>query len=516
MLRSVAFRVDASTAIGTGHVMRCLTLAQTLRSQSVRSHFVCREHEGSLCDLIEQRGFDVARLPPPQTSGATVEGTAYSQWLGASSDDDARQTQQALARHVESPLALIVDHYGIDERWERQLRATTERLMAIDDLADRRHDCDLLLDQNLVLDTQARYVGKVPKRTTMLLGPSFALLQPIYRELRGRVRLRGGPIRRVLIFFGGVDRDNLTSRALAAFLQLGRTDIVADVVIGNSMPHADQIQRLAAGHANVTLHRGLPTLAHLMAEADLALGAAGTTSWERLCLGLPALVVTLAENQRAPALGQSEAGLIRWLGDSDRVDQAAVFSVLEALVASGLDQEWSRRCFEAVDGLGAERVCAALTMTAETPLQLRRAAASDEALLLEWANEPETRRNAFTSDRISAETHRQWLRRRLASPESVSFYIAETEHGVPVGQVRFEQSEDRWIISYSLDAIFRGRGCGHSLLAAAMRAFAADRPGVTVSGLVKITNRPSCRIFEALGFSVAANDGAVVEYRRAL
>lgn len=516
MPSSIAFRVDASTAIGTGHVMRCLTLAEALRDHDAQSYFICRDHEGSLSDLIEQRGFEAVRLPRVAPPSIGSDGSSYAHWLAADWRADALQTREVIARQAHTPLWLIVDHYGIDEQWERELRTAATHLMVVDDLANRRHDCDLLLDQNLVDDQDSRYAGKLPGEAIALVGPAFALLQPVYRELRGHVRPRSGALRRLLISFGGVDQDNLTSRSLAAFLQLQRSDIAVDVVIGKAMRHAMQVRQLAAGHDNLTLHESLPTLAHLIARADLAIGAAGVTSWERLCLGLPALVVTLADNQRAPASRLHDAGLIRWLGDSNTVDQSALFAALKQLAGEDLPESWSLRCAEAVDGLGARRVCAALLVTADTPLRIRLADASDEALLLVWANDPATRRNAFCSDPISADTHHHWLQRRLAAPQSTRIYIAETEFGVPVGQVRFEKSAVTWVISYSLDAMFRGRGCGRSLLQAALRSFAADRPGAAVSGQVKATNQPSCRIFETLGFSVVANDGAVVEYRRAV
>ena len=149
--------------------------------------------------------------------------------------------------------------------------------MAIDDLADRVHDCDLLLDQNLVAQMHTRYRDKVPAACGLLLGPEYALLQPIYAELHDRIPPREGPIRRIFISFGGADSDNLTGRSLSAFLSLNRPDIEVDVVITTSGPYAETIRRQVAGHGNIHLHSDLPTLALLMAKADLAIGAGGAT-----------------------------------------------------------------------------------------------------------------------------------------------------------------------------------------------------------------------------------------------
>ncbi len=358
---NVVFRVDASASIGTGHVMRCLTLANALAKKGAEVSFICREHEGHLCDLIEERGFVVHRLPAP-AEGFTVDATpAHAAWLGATWQEDTDQTSAVIKTLGIKPDWLVVDHYALDSRWEHTLRPLVGRIFVIDDIADRTHDCDLLLDQNLFADMQARYAGKVPEDCRLLLGPEYALLQPIYAELHDRIPPREGPVRRILISFGGADRDNLTGRALAAFLGLNRPDIDVDVVISDSSPYAPGIRDQVAGHANIHLHGNLPTLAPLMARADLAIGAAGTTSWERVCLGLPALVVTLAENQRPIADGLQQSGLVRWRGHKDEVSEQSIWQALAELIEEGIDEEWSLRCRSTVDGKGVDRVGAVLT-----------------------------------------------------------------------------------------------------------------------------------------------------------
>lgn len=354
----IAIRTDASLSIGQGHVMRCVTLASALRERGAKVFFICREHNGHLCDLIEQRGFSVNRLPLPE-AGAQAEGiSVHLARRGTSWQEDAEQTRAAIEASGTRTDWLVVDHYGLDSHWEAALRTSVSRIMVIDDMADRGHDCDLLLDQNLVAQMNTRYAGKVPAACGMLLGPEYALLQPIYAELHDRMPPREGPVRRIFIYFGGADSDNLTGLTLSAFLQLNRPDIVVDVVTTHGEPHVEAIRRQVAGHGNIHLHNGLLTLAPLMAEADLAIGAGGATSWERLCLGLPALVVTLAKNQHPIADELSQRGLIRWLGQQGAVDEWAITQVLDKLLQHGLDGDWSRRCLAAVDGKGASRVSA--------------------------------------------------------------------------------------------------------------------------------------------------------------
>ena len=210
-------------------------------------------------------------------------------------EEDAGQTRAAIEASGVKPDWLVVDHYALDQRWESALRKSAGRIMAIDDLADRVHDCDLLLDQNLVAQMHTRYRDKVPAACGLLLGPEYALLQPIYAELHDRIPPREGPIRRIFISFGGADSDNLTGRSLSAFLSLNRPDIEVDVVITTSGPYAETIRRQVAGHGNIHLHSDLPTLALLMTKADLAIGAGGATVGSALRLGLPTLVMTLAK-----------------------------------------------------------------------------------------------------------------------------------------------------------------------------------------------------------------------------
>ncbi len=352
----VAFRADASRTIGHGHIMRCLTLASALRQHGAQAFFICREHDGHLCDLVEERGFVVSRLPSPTPWIQAGDAPAHATWLASSWQEDAEQTRGAIETMGDKPEWLVVDHYGIDQQWEGALRGSMGRIFVIDDLADRCHDCDLLLDQNLVADMHDRYADKVPRACGMLLGPKYALLQPVYAELHDRVPPREGQIKRILIYFGGADNENLTGLALGAFLRLNRPDIEVDVIITGSGRHAAGIKEQTAGHDNIHIHVDLPTLAHLMAKADLAIGAGGATSWERLCLGLPSLVITLAENQKPVADELHRLDLVDWLGHKDQVEAGQIGISIRHLTNENLDGIWSRRCKKVLNGRGIDSI----------------------------------------------------------------------------------------------------------------------------------------------------------------
>ncbi len=518
MAGSAVFRVDASSSIGSGHVMRCLSLADALHRRSIAVSFVCRCEPGHLAELIERRGFPVFLLPGRDTAARQLPSSDYSSWLGTTWQKDVEQTRAAIESSPTKPNWLVVDHYAIGQDWERAMRSTSHRIMAIDDLANRHHDCDVLLDQNLVAQMETRYFGKVPAGCGSLLGPQFALLQKEYAGLHDCVSEREGPIRRLLIYFGGADAKNMAETALNAFLRLDRPDIQVDLVISSANIDTERIRSRVSAFRNIHLHGQTETLAPMMAEADLAIGAAGTTTWERLCVGLPALVVTLADNQHPVADELHRRGLIRWLGNQDQVTEAEITHALGESLQEGQDSRALRRYAGLVDGKGAERVSAIMAVDKLTPLRAREANPTDESLLLTLANDPETRCNSIVVEPISPETHRDWFRSCLSNVAKCHIYVVETlGFALTVGQARFEKVDDAWRISYSVSPVFRGRRMGKKLLECAILKLCEDEPTVELFGLVKSDNPGSRKIFESLGFlNVKTDNDGMVEFRKTM
>jgi UDP-2,4-diacetamido-2,4,6-trideoxy-beta-L-altropyranose hydrolase len=404
---------------------------------------------------------------------------------------DAAQTITALKGHQYD--WLIVDHYALEHRWEAKLRPYCERIMVIDDLADRLHECDLLLDQNLIANQDHRYDNLVPTNCARLLGPAYALLQPSYGDLHPRSPPRLGAVKRILVSFGGSDRQNVTGRVLDAFLALDRLDIALDVVVSSGSPLSAELRGKVAIYDNVTLHEGLLSLSELMMRADLAIGAGGATSWERICLGLPTLVVTLAENQKPIAEELDRQGLVRWIGDESLVTEPTISEELSKLIS---DHDWrqhcSSRCLKLLDGRGAARVADILLLRPTTSIIVRQARLEDESLLLNWVNNPLMRKNSCDTDTIDQDTHRLWFFKRLRRADLYQILILQTESSLPIGQVRFECRDDTWEISYSLDGMARGRGLLASFLQAAIREFRRTRKNALVFGKVRVANDEAC------------------------
>ncbi|CAM3795519.1 UDP-2,4-diacetamido-2,4, 6-trideoxy-beta-L-altropyranose hydrolase [Vreelandella rituensis] len=356
----VVLRVDAAVEIGTGHVMRCLTLANALREQGAECHFLCREHPGHLINMIEARGFIAHRLPILSQAGGTGPDSdaqpVHAHWLGTSWQADA-EACRPLLMHL-APDWLVVDHYALDAKWERALTNAVGNIMVIDDLANRPHECTVLLDQN-ALDHSIieRYERIVSENCTLLLGPKYALLRPEYAELAKSLPERDGVISRVLIFVGGSDPYHLTERYLRALAGPEFKHLFVDVVIGKNHPSPAIVENLVEARSKTRLYSALPSLAALMVRSDLMLGAGGATNWERMCLGLNSIVTSVASNQDEINRTLVRKGLIEFLGPADKLTDTAVTLAIEnALQNLEVNTKRSAAMRKVVDGRGTEYV----------------------------------------------------------------------------------------------------------------------------------------------------------------
>ncbi len=306
----ILFRVDASLNIGTGHVMRCLTLADALRERGDDCIFVCRPHIGHLSELISSRGHGVFKLKKLTTQNKkNSDNLVYEDWLGVDWLCDAQDTLEVLGEATVD--WLVVDHYALDWRWEKCLRSICKRLMVLDDLANRVHDCDLLLDQNLGR-TEQDYSHLLPPNANVLIGPEYSLLRPEFAKLRATSlgqRAQRFP-KNILISMGGIDSENFTTKILAVLKKNNLPEGTRiNVVMGSQAPWLEQVRLLVKEMSQYTqLHVNVTNIEYLMKDCDLAIGAAGGTAWERCCLGVPTLIFVIADNQRAGAAALQKVG----------------------------------------------------------------------------------------------------------------------------------------------------------------------------------------------------------------
>lgn len=460
------FRVDASSLMGTGHLMRCLTLAERLQHRQGEAHFLCRNLPPVLEAQILAAGHVLHRLPPATRPIGPEEGPAHRDWLGSSWQEDAEQTI-ALIQACGKARALIIDHYAIDRRWELMVRPFVPAIAVIDDLADRSHECDLLLDQNYFPDPAARYAGLLPAGTRTLFGPAHALLRREFLDPAQRPRERDGRVQCVLIFYGGADGDNLTGRTLDALAPRLGCGLEIDIVVGAINPHVGSLRSRTAGLTDVRLHVQADNMAELMNQADLAFGACGTATWERCQLGLPTIAVILAENQRASTLALETAGVVLNLGDACNLTSSALIAAFDALATS--PERLRRMSLAARALMQSEDARIEDILTYGLPfmfngLQLRPARPGDAGALLEWRNHPDVRKSSRNQDPIAQEQHLRWLQAVLDAPDRHLLIGYRGNH--PVGVLRLDESGDQGEISIYLTPDSHGQGNGSALLQA--------------------------------------------------
>jgi UDP-2,4-diacetamido-2,4,6-trideoxy-beta-L-altropyranose hydrolase len=494
--QKIAFRVDASLSIGTGHLMRCLTLADELKQRGAHSRFISRHMPGHLRDMLVAKGHEFKLLDT--IHNAVVAGDlAHAEWLGVTQGADAKDTIHALSD--QSWDWLVVDHYALDAYWESALRNTARQIMVIDDIADRQHDCDILLDQNFYPDMDTRYTGKVPVYCRLLLGPRYALLRGEFRQLHEQIKPRSGPVKRILVFFGGVDADNYTGHAVEALTEIEVSGLQVDVVIGSQHPCRVQIQEACAQHGFIC-HVQTDKMAELMAAADLAIGAGGSATWERCCLGLPALSICVAANQLKQIADAAQEGLM--YAPQVGEDLAVVIKnhTIALLENEFLRKLISRRAMQAVDGRGVLRIIGILGCNR---IEMRMANADDSAKLFEWRNHPSIRSVSRNTEPITWENHQKWFDSVISSKDRLLLIGQKDE--TAVGVVRFDKQEGDAEVSIYLVPDASHSGQGRNLLMSAEQWLKVNRHEIkNIRASVLDGNESSQRMFLGAGYQVDA------------
>ena len=358
---NVVFRCDASIQIGTGHVMRCLTLADELARQGAKCYFICREHKGNLIDFITQKGHETYTLEGLSLDSSTknqAKSTLFhSEWLGATQEKDAKQTLHIVSSI--QPEWLVIDHYALDSCWEEKLRPHCNNILVIDDLADRKHDCDILIDQTFGRDKRD-YDDLVSNHSKVLCGTTYALLRPEFSKWRqySLERRQSNKLQHILINLGGVDKDNITSCILESLKQATLPELCTiTVVMGSTSPWLDTVTTKANQLPWLTeVKTGVSNMAELMANSDLAIGAAGSTSWERCCLGLPTLMLVIAENQIDIAKNLSSINAVKMVFNDSNLTQVINEYLFELIQNPEKLKAMNQSSADVLDGYGTYKV----------------------------------------------------------------------------------------------------------------------------------------------------------------
>jgi UDP-2,4-diacetamido-2,4,6-trideoxy-beta-L-altropyranose hydrolase len=497
---NIFFRVDASSKIGSGHVMRCLNLADQLKKKGANCKFICRNLKDNLIEKIK-KNHEITVLSTPKQYNKNLFkhkiNSAYFNYLGVNWKDDARQTINALNKKKVD--WLIVDHYGIDKRWEKKIKSYVKKIMIIDDLANRYHDCELLLNQNLINNCSLSYQKLLPRNCTCLIGPKYALLNDEYKNKHKYILSRKGPVKRILIYFGSTDQNSLIKKCIKAFLKLNEKNIKLDIVVNLNIQKKLKNQKLIKKNKNIKFYNNLNSIAPLICKADLSIGACGISIWERCCLGLPSIVITIADNQKSIAKELHKRRLIHLIGHFDKVNVNLIFKILKQYINKDL-KTWSSTCKLVTDGKGVEKLASVLTLSSKTKLKSRYASLEDEMLLLNWANDPLVRSNGFNSKIINKKNHNKWFNFRILNKKICKILIVMTTEKVPIGQVRFEKTGKKWYINYSLASFARGQNISSNLLKVAISKLKKNKK-TELFAKIKKNNLASFKALENVGFT---------------
>jgi UDP-2,4-diacetamido-2,4,6-trideoxy-beta-L-altropyranose hydrolase len=471
-------RADGDIRMGTGHLMRCLALGQAWQRAG------------------GQAAFASARLSPGlEAQLANHEARPETVSAEPGTPEDAAETVQ-LAGRLQADW-VVLDGYHFSSRFQQAIKDAGHRLLVIDDYGHAEHYwADLVLNQNLHA-AEALYRRRGPQ-TRLLLGTRFALLRREFWDLHGWERAIPKVARKVLVTLGGSDPDNVTAKIIQGLQKINGEGFDAVVVAGTSNPHLSDLEAvLAGGKSAIHLRTSVTDMPGLMAWADVAVAAGGTTSWERARMGLPSLVVVLADNQRELAEALEQVGIGWNLGPHQLLSVTAVAEALERLMRDPEARARMARCGpELVDGQGATRVVRKLR---DSDVWLRPARADDCRLIWEWANEPSARAASFSTEGIPWERHQQWFAAKLNDP-GCTFFIAVNGSGVPIGQLRCDVSDSTAVISISLDPRFRGTGYGTKMLREGSEELFERGNVNTIHAFIRHGNDASYRAFEKAGF----------------
>jgi len=485
----VLIRADSSLILGAGHIMRCMTLAEAIRQWGGRVIFVCRELPGNASLWLTRNHFEILWLPAhPETT----------------SPESPQEFLDVIKNLKQISDWLIIDHYGIDRQWENAVRDSVKKIMVIDDLANRPHDCDLLLD--LTLGRKAEdYSSLIPTHCKSLLGTDYALLRNQFAKARPSAlknRRQSPNSKRILIGFGGTDNKNIAGLTLDA---LSHRQEQIDVLIGSNSPHLATLREHVSrqNRSNIHFHIDVDDVAPLMANADIALGAGGGTAWERCCMGLPSLLIQSADNQEFLIRALTQAGAALFLGKSEDLSIEKLAEEISRLTDDPtLREQLAKTSALLCDGLGAGRtLCELFPLAAEDGRRvgLRQVAEADMKLLYDWQKHPDTRRYSFRTKVPAWEEHQAWFRKRLNDPLNPFHIILHDDTPAGVVRLDYKKMEASYPL-YEISIYVAPEKYNQGLGKAALKLIRMTIPKSIFFARVLRQNTPSLHLFESSGF----------------
>lgn len=478
---TLVIRTDASARIGTGHIIRCLALAQAWQREGGQAVFLSRCVSNALRKRITAEGFDFISLDKSHPDPFDIDFTLA-------------EVDRLKNRNMELKTWIVVDGYHFDADYQKIIKEAGNKLLWIDDYGHASHYyADLILNQNISAD-EAFYAHREPY-TRLLLGARYALLRREFKSWQGWKRKIPSIARKVLVTMGGGDPNNVTRKVLQALKNIDMPILEVRIVIGPANPNLELLKKEMAGEPSLQILNNIADMSELMAWADIAVTAGGSTSWELAYMGLPRLILMMAENQRrnAEALDRENIGInLGWYQD---VSVEKITSQCKDLMMnSEIRSLMSQRGRNLVDGRGGQRLC---NIIAGETLTLRPVLPEDCERVWKWANENSVRTVSFSDAIIPWEEHVRWFEERINRPY---FYIVLNQDDRPVGQIRFDQKQGETFISVMIDSHFRNRGYGAALIRLGCEKVFFSSDIMAIHAYMKLDNEASRMAFVKAGF----------------
>ena len=485
---NIIFRVDASQWIGSGHVMRCLVLADALKKNAHLIRFACLPQCGDLITHIERKGYQVIKLTPVESPTPPTSDSDYPGWLQKTIAEDADD----FINKIGFLDVVITDHYSIGLEWQKKIKtALACKVIAIDDLV-RHHDADCIIDQSLGR-TEKEYSSK----GLVLAGVEFALLDKRFVRYRSKISYKAalGTNPKILISMGGIDAPNATCRAIKSLQGLVHAEFT--VLLGPLGPHYQEVVTLCNKFTNVTHFSFHDNMAELMSEHDIAIGGAGGTSWERACLGLPSIIVVLADNQKniADQLVKKGAAIAVDLKNIE----SDLLPSLEKLMINWCD--FRKKSFNLLDGNGTQRVVLKIQQKVlQVPIiacELTLASLDDIKLVYDWQSHPQTRKYSINKDIPSWVEHSKWMSKKLSSAKDFFYIIKKQLNNDPVGVIRLDNLDGN---TYLVSIFVSPEKYGNGIAFEALTLIDIVHPNFEIHAVVLEDNLPSQKLFEKANY----------------
>jgi len=471
-------RADASSKIGTGHVMRCLALAQAWQDAGGEVFFATVRDAFRLEERLRSEGIDIEYV--------TAE---------PGSIEDAEQTA-AIARNIEAGW-IVVDGYHFGAEYQRVVKEAGLKLLFIDDNGHANHYyADIVLNQNIHA-SEAYYSNREPY-THLILGAKYVLLRREFLEWRGWQRQIPDVAKKILVTMGGSDPNNVTLKVLNALRDIKLEGLEVRILVGGGNPHLEELKFASKDLPfKTTIEFNISNVPEVLAWSDLAVSSAGSTCWEMAYMGLPAILIAVAENQVNNGEHLGELGIVSNLEWHKSISEIILRKgIIKLIISANIRGEMAEKGRELVDGRGAERAARKLNVSM---IQLRPVSGNDIHRLWEWANDPEVRAVSFSPEFIPWEEHIRWFENKLCD-NNCFIYIAYNSEGEPVGQVRFDISKHEAVISASLDKKFRGMGLGREIIKRASEKIFTETEVNLINAYVKHLNDSSLMAFKSAGY----------------